>query len=199
MVSSYELDRLDRIRRTTAEHAQRRGLYLAAFGLFLGALAFGGVRESPVVAVLPFAVLLAAVTGYYRGTFGTVVPRRGGARFPAWLLVPVLLLGVLLVVTAANVTGAAGHLTGGLIFAALLALIGVPPWPGRAHYPASAVLLMALTLAPLGVLTPSGQHPFASAEPLWQLLTVGALLVVNGLLDHRALVRSLPRRAGEEE
>ncbi|GAA2912590.1 hypothetical protein GCM10010517_79190 [Streptosporangium fragile] len=110
-----------------------------------------------------------------------------------------LLSGVLVVVTAANVTGTPGHLTGGLIFAVFLALMGGPPWPGRGHYPASAVALMALTLAPLGVLTPSGEHPFASADPLWQLLVVGALLVVNGLLDHRALARSLPQPAGEEE
>ncbi|WP_344982081.1 hypothetical protein [Streptosporangium fragile] len=106
---------------------------------------------------------------------------------------------MLVVVTAANVTGTPGHLTGGLIFAVFLALMGGPPWPGRGHYPASAVALMALTLAPLGVLTPSGEHPFASADPLWQLLVVGALLVVNGLLDHRALARSLPQPAGEEE
>ncbi|MBF8191972.1 hypothetical protein ITP53_41085 [Nonomuraea sp. K274] len=198
MVNSYELDRLDRIRRSTAEHAHRRGLYLAVYGLFLGSLAFDGVRENHVVPLLLFAVLLAAAAGYYRGTFGTVVPRRDGARFRAWLI-PVLLSGVLVVVTAANVTGTAGHLTGGLIFAVLLALIGGPPWPGRGHYPASAVALMALTLAPLGVLTPSGEHPFTAAEPLWQLLLVGALLVVNGLLDHRALVRSLPQPASEEE
>ncbi|MBB6550854.1 hypothetical protein [Nonomuraea rubra] len=195
MVSSYELDRLDRIRRSTAEHARRRGLYLAAFGLFLGSLAFGGLRENPVVPVLLLAVLLTAVAGYYRAAFGTVVPRRD--RFQAWL-VPVLLVGVLVVVTAANVTGTAGHLTGGLLFAVLLVLMGGPPWPGRVHYPISAAALMALTLAPLGVLTPSGEHPFASAGPLWQLLVVGALLVVNGLLDHRTLVRSLPRPAGGE-
>ncbi|MFI7611048.1 hypothetical protein ACIBP6_07455 [Nonomuraea terrae] len=199
MVNSYELDRLDRIRRSTAEYAQRRGLYLAAFGLIVGSFAFDGVRENHVPPVLLFAVLLAAVTRYYRGTFGTVIPRRDGARFHAFWLIPVLLSGVLVVVTAANVAGTPGHLTGGLIFAVFLALIGGPPWPGRGHYPASAVALMALTLAPLGVLTPSGEHPFASADPLWLLLAIGALLVVNGLLDHRALVRSLPRPAGEEE
>ncbi|TDD37209.1 hypothetical protein E1286_37525 [Nonomuraea terrae] len=199
MVNSYELDRLYRIRRSTAEYARRRGLYLAAFGLFLGYLAFAGVRENLVVPVLLFAVLLAAVARYYRKNFGTVVPRRDGARFHAFWLIPVLLSGVLVVVTAANVSGTPGHLTGGLIFAVLLAVMGGPPWPGRGHYPASAAVLMALTLAPLGVLTPSGAHPFASADPLWQLLVVGALLVVNGLLDHRALVRSLPRPAGEEE
>lgn len=199
MVTSSELDRLDRIRRSTAEHAHRRGLYLATCGLFLGSFAFEGVRENHVVPVLLFAVLLAAVARYYRGTFGTVTPRRDGPRFHAWLMLPALLLGVLALITAANVTETPGHHTGGLIFAVLLALMGKPPWTGRGHYPASAVLLMALTLAPLGVLTPSGEHPFASADPLWQLLTVGALLVVNGLLDHRALVRSLPQPAGGEK
>ncbi|PZG17124.1 hypothetical protein [Nonomuraea aridisoli] len=199
MVNAYELDRLDRIHRSTAEHAHRRGLYLVAYGVLLGFLAFDGVRENHVVPVLLFAVLLAAVSGYYRKTFGTVVPRRDGARFRAFWLIPVLLSGVLVVIIAANVTGTPGYLTGGLIFAVFLASIGGPPWSGRRHYPVSAMVLMALTLAPLGVLTPSGEHPFASADTRWQLLVVGALLVVNGLLDHRALVRSLPRPAREEE
>ncbi|GLX93817.1 hypothetical protein [Herbidospora sp. NBRC 101105] len=198
MISAQELDHLDRIRTTTAAHAHRQGLYPAAFGLTLMYYASDATRDTMAAPVLLGAVLLAAAAGYYRHTYGTVIPRRHNAGYPAWLI-PALPAAVLVLVVAANLTATPGHLTGGLIFAGALALMGGPPRHRRRHYSASAGALMALTLAPLGVLTPTGEHPFASTDPLWQLMAAGALLVVNGLLDHRALVRSLPRPAVQEQ
>lgn len=194
-----EIERLSRIRRATAEHHQRRGLYVAALGLLVGYFAFGPAdgRDLSIIPLLLFVVMLAAVARHYRTHYGTVVPRRDRSRLWSWLAAPLYVLGVLVTMTAANVAGLAGYLTGGLLFACLLALLSGARWRERGHYLISAAVLAALTLAPLGVLTASGDHPFSQRDPILLLLAAGVLLFVVGLIDHRALARSLPAQAEE--
>lgn len=197
MTTPDEIDRLVRIRRSTAEHSQRQGLYIGALGLLVGYLGFGLAdgRDLSIVPLLLFVVMLAAVAGYYRKYFGTVVPRRSGARAWSWLAPVLSLLGALVVMTAANAAGQPGYLTAGLVFACLLALMSGAPGRWRGHYLVAAAVLAAVTLAPLGAFAGSGEHPFSHTDPLWQLVAFGAALVAVGLIDHRALVGSLPESA----
>lgn len=197
MATPHQVERMVHIRRSTAVHAQRQGLYIGALGLLVGYLGFGLAdgRELSIVPLLLFVVVLTAVGGYYRRHFGTVVPRRDGTRVWSWLTPLLCLLGALVAMTAANVTGLASYVTGGLVFACLLALMSWGRWRECGHYLAAAALLAVLTVAPLGVLTASGEHPLAHSDPIWLLVVVGVLLVVVGLIDHRALTRSLSEQA----
>lgn len=206
MSTSPQLEHLEHIRRSTAEHTYRRGLYMVVLGLFVGALALDEFRETPVVPVLLGAVLLAATAGYYRRNFGAVVPQRRFRGLPNWLnatISVVILLVLLFVLVPAGIAfalavGTDRYIVGGLLFAALLALTSLPHWRQRAHYLVSAALLAVITVIPFGEFLPGGVHPLAIEEYLVLLLLMAALFIVNGLIDHRALVRSFGEVAGDE-
>lgn len=202
MYTQPELDRLEGVRRSTADYGHRQGLYMVVLGLFVGTLAFARFREEPVAPVLVGAVLLAAVADHYRRRFGTVVPRRKFGRVPTWLSSTLLVILVLAVVPVWVVVvhglGVDRHLVGGLLFAGVFAILGAPNWRERIHYLVSAVVLAAVALIPIGTVLPTGEHPLAIDDPVVLLLVVGALLIVNGAMDHRALVRSISRPADTE-
>jgi hypothetical protein len=137
--------------------------------------------------------LFLLVRAYYRRCFGDVRPLWTSQRIFMRTMLPVLVgLGYLAAIIVTNSFG----VTGPWLFAALLIvfclmMIG-SSWRARAHYLVSAALLAAFILVPLGALPPSGVHPVEWEYPNMIVLLMGAVFVVNGLIDHRRLVRTLP-------
>lgn len=196
MPPPHDLDRLETARAVTADYTDFKGLYLVLMGLLLGtAVLF--VRDGnlePLILSLPvFVVLCLLVRTYYRRRFGDVRPLQTPRRIAARTFLPVLILMAFLVAIAVvNNLGVNGVWLYVTFIAAVFLMMAGSPWRKRVHYLVSAAVLVVLFLLPLGVLTPSGAHPFEWEYPNLAQVTVAVLFVVNGLLDHRTLVRTLP-------
>lgn len=196
MTTPHDLDRLATARAVTANYTDFKGLYMVLIGLFIGTVALL-VREGnlePLFLILPvFVVLALLVRAYYRRRFGDVRPLQTPQRIAARTFLPVLILvAFLAAIAVANNLGVNGMwLFTAFMVGIFLMMVG-SPWRKRIHYLVSAAVLAGLFLAPLGMLTPSGVHPFEWEYPNLAQVTVAVLFVVNGLLDHRTLVRTLP-------
>ncbi|MBE1456679.1 hypothetical protein H4W79_000893 [Nocardiopsis terrae] len=195
MPTPPEIDRLENARAVTASYTDFKGLYLVIIGLLLGTMAFL-VRDGnlePLILGLPvFVVLGLLVRAYYRRRFGDVRPLQTPQRIAARTFLPVLaLVAFFTAIAVANNLGVNGvWLFIAFMVGVFLMMVG-SPWRKRIHYLVSAAVLAVLFLAPLGMLTPSGVHPFEWEYPNLAQVTVAVLFVVNGLLDHRTLVRTL--------
>ncbi|MEU0241051.1 hypothetical protein ABZ234_25515 [Nocardiopsis sp. NPDC006198] len=197
MTSPHDIDRLHRVRAVTTDLGDYKGLHLLVLGLFLVFLAFAAAGSGELIApgVFLAAGLLLVVGRYYRERFGDVRPLNTAGRAVRRVLLPLLFLPLALVlITLSNVFGLTdGPISvAGFLSALLLALATGPRWRMRAHYPLAAAAMALASLLPLGVLTPSGTHPFLVDSPPMPLpLALGTVLCVCGLLDHRTLVRTL--------
>lgn len=193
MSTPHDIDRLKRVRAVTGHYSDFQGLYMCLMGLFLVLMSFARPgSDLLLVGVLVTVVLLFAVRRYYRRRFGEVRPRQTPQRVLARVFVPLLLLASCLVaVTVANAHGVTGTWLFAVFAALALTLGGGPNWRLRLHYPISAAVLLLLLVLPLDALLPSGEHPFDWERPVMVTLVAGALLMVNGLLNHRTLVRTL--------
>lgn len=193
MPASPDIDRLERIRTVTADFGGYQGLYTCLLGLFMVFMSlFQGRFEVLVGGLVLMGLLLFAVRGHYRRRFGQVRPRWTTRRVLWVVLLPMgLLIGYLVLIGVTNVLGVQGGWVFGVFIAVFLAVLGFSAPLTRWHYLVGAALLLALIPAPLGTLVPSGIHPFAWEYPIMVPLVAGVILVVNGLLDHRTLVRTL--------
>jgi hypothetical protein len=196
MTSPHDLDRLRTARAVTANYTDFKGLYLVLLGLFLGTTALL-VRDGnlgPLFLGLPVVIVAALlVRAYYQRRFGDVRPLQTPRRIAARTFLPVLILvAYLAAISVANNLGVNGVWLFVTLTATVFLMMVGSPWRKRVHYLVSAVVLIVLFLLPLGMLTPSGTHPFEWEYPNMAQVTVAVLFVVNGLLDHRVLVRALP-------
>lgn len=197
MTVPHDLERLERVRKVTANYRDYQGLHqlpVALFGLIL-IFSRGGNLEPLFIGLLVFFGLNALVRRYYRRRFGHVQALSSPGRTAAYVLVPGSL--IVLVVAAGALSASMGWGDGplgsaGLVFTVLFVMLAYPHWRMRAHYLAAAAVVGLASLLPLGMLMPSGVHPlsFAATESL--LVTFAAVLCIGGLLDHRTLVRTLP-------
>lgn len=190
----YDIDRLERIRAVTADFSGHQGLYTALLGLFMIWVAFAPLSGAGLflvlvpVGMLLLAGLFMAAQRYYRRRFGKVRPRWTTKRV---LWVVLLLFGYVVLMSVANVLGLQGGWAFGVFFGVCLAAVGCSDPRARWHYLAGAGLVPAFSLLPLGAITPSGVHPVEWEYPVMVPLVAGLVFVVNGLLDHRTLVRTL--------
>lgn len=196
MPTPHDFDRLERARTVTANYTDSKGLYTVLIGLFLGAMALlvQDGNLGPLFLILPVIIVLSLLTrAYYRRRFGDVRPLQTPQRIFTRTMLPVLVgLGYLLAIIVAGHLGVIGPwLFAVLLIISCLTMLG-SSWRARVHYMVSAALLAAFILVPLGALTPSGVHPMEWEYPNMVVLLLGILFVVNGLLDHRTLVRALP-------
>lgn len=198
MHTPHDIDHLERIRAVTADFGGYQGLYTCLLGLFGIWVAFTPLPPvGPWTGLFPIGALLlvglfVAAQRHYRRRFGQVRPRWTTRRVLWLVLVPMgLLFGYLVLMSVTNVLGVQGGWVFGVFIAICLAVIGCSHPRTRWHYLVGAVLLLVLALAPLGALVPSGIHPFEWEYPVMVPLVAGGILVVNGLLDHRTLGRTL--------
>jgi hypothetical protein len=195
MTTDPDFDRLRRLRAVTAGYRDYQGLNLVAPGLLLVSLGLlHGRGVEPLFAAIPVAAALALlVRWYYRRRFGVVEALAGRPRFPAHVVLLVMLcLGAAFAATLVP-PGPVG--VGGLVFAAAIALCAFPHWRLRAHHLAVAAVLAVASLLPLGLWTPTGAHPLGFTSMVVLTVVGGAAVCVAGLLDHRVLVRTLPAPA----
>lgn len=196
MPTPHDLDRLERARTVTANYIDSKGLYTVLMGLFLISMTLL-IRDGnlePLFLSLPVIIVLSLLLRtYYRWRFGDVRPLQTPQRIFMRTMLPVLVvLGYLLAIIIAGHLGVIGPwLFAVLLIISCLTMLG-SSWRARVHYMVSAALLAAFILVPLGALTTSGVHPMEWEYPNMVALLLGILFVVNGLLDHRTLVRTLP-------
>jgi hypothetical protein len=198
MTTPHDIDRLQRIRLVTSDYSGYQGLntcLLGVFGVWLGMAPLTG--EGPLTALFPFGVLLIAalfiaVQLYYRRRFGQVRPLRSTRRLVWALFVPIALVFAYM---ALMITTNILEVQGGWVFGVFIALALLTVWGSdlrhRWHYLVGAVLILAFTVLPLGPLFPSGTHPVEWEYPVMVPVVGGLVFIVNGLLDHRTLARSL--------
>ncbi|WP_017585046.1 hypothetical protein [Nocardiopsis ganjiahuensis] len=201
MAVPHDIDRLERIRHVTANYLDYQGLYTSLFGVFLIFLVFmdQGRLEALILGVPVVVTLNILIRRHYRKRFGDVRPLRSPNRTLVQVGVTVLVLGgFLAAVVIANAFDRQGLWIYGLLLMGLLVLTAGWHWRMRPHYLVSAAVALVLFVLPLGALTPSGSHPFEITSPNVLLLVVAVMFVVNGLLDHRTLVRTL-RPVAESE
>lgn len=198
MPTPHEIDRLERVRAVTADFSGYQGLYTALLGLFGLWMAFAPISEpGPSLALVPIGMLLIAglfivAQRYYRRRFGKVRPRWTMKRVLWIVLLPIALVyGYLALMSVTNVLGVQGGWVFGVFAGVCLAAVGCSDPRARWHYLAGAGLVLAFSLLPLGMFVPSGVHPVEWGYPVMVPLVTGLVLVVNGLLDHRTLVRTL--------
>ncbi|MFE3459792.1 hypothetical protein ACFXKD_19795 [Nocardiopsis aegyptia] len=192
MPSGPDFDRLRRLRAVTAEFRDYQGLNLVPPGLLLMSLGLlHGRGVEPLFAAIPVAAATAlSVRWYYRRRFGVVEALAGRPRIPAHLLLLALLCLGALFAAALVPPGPVG--TGGLVFAAAIALCAYPHWRLRVHHLVVGAVLAAASLLPLGLWTPTGEHPLGFTSMVVLTVVGGAAVCVAGLFDHRVLVRTLP-------
>lgn len=198
MHTPYDIDRLARIRAVTSDFSGYQGLYTALLGLFMLWMAFAPISDSgPSLALVPVGILLFAglfivTRRYYRRRFGKVRARWTTKRALGVVLLPFgLLLGYVALMSVTNVLGVQGGWVFGVFIGVCLVAVGCFDPRARWHYLVGAGVVLAFTLLPLGALTPSGVHPVEWEYPAMVPLVAGLVFVVNGLLDHRTLVRTL--------
>ena len=201
MVSPHDIDHLGRVREVTARYTDYQGLYTSLFGVFVLFLVFmdHGRLEALIVGVPVVITLYVLTRRYYRKRFGDVRPLRSPNRTLLQVGGTALMLGAFLAaVVVANAFDRQGLWIYGLLFMGLSVLAAGRQWRTRSHYLVSGAVVLLIFVLPLGSLTPSGAHPFEIASPNVLMLVVAVMFVVNGLLDHRTLVRTL-RPAAESE
>ncbi|MGW9553938.1 hypothetical protein ACWGSK_05465 [Nocardiopsis sp. NPDC055551] len=198
MHTPHDIDRLERIRAVTSDFSGYQGLYTALLGLFMVWVAFVPLsRSGPWSVLFPVGILLLAglfivVQRYYRRRFGKVHARWTTKRVMWLLLLPFgLLLGYVALMSVTNVLGVQGGWVFGVFIGVCLVAVGCSDPRARWHYLVGAGAILVFTLLPLGALTPSGIHPVEWEYPVMVPLVAGLVFVVNGLLDHRTLVRTL--------
>lgn len=198
MPTPHEIDHLERLRAVTADYSGYQGLYTCLLGLFAIWLALapltgaGPLSDLFPVGLLLIAGLFFAAQRYYRRRFGKVRPRWTTRRVLWYFLLPWGLVCFYLALTVtANVLGVQGGWVFGVYLAVCLAGIGCSDPRARWHYLLGAALILTVTLLPSGALLPSGVHPVEWEYPVVVPLVGGLILVVNGLIDHRTLVRTL--------
>lgn len=198
MHTPHDIDRLERIRTVTSDFSGYQGLYTALLGLFGLWMAFAPLSGAgPSLALAPVGMLLLAgllvvTQRYYRRRFGKVRPRWTTKRVLWVVLLPFgLLFGYVVLMSVANVLGVQGGWVFGVFVGVCLAVVGCSYPRDRWHYLAGAGLVLSFSLLPLGAITPSGVHPVEWEYPVMVPLVTGLVFVVNGLLDHRTLVRTL--------
>lgn len=198
MHTPHDIDRLERIRAVTSDFSGYQGLYTALLGLFMIWMAFAPISGAGLsLALVPVGILLLAglfiaAQRYYRSRFGKVRPRWTTKRVLWVVLLPFgLSFGYVVLMSVANVLGVQGGWVFGVFFGVCLAAVGCSDPRARWHYLAGAGLILAFSLLPLGLITPSGVHPVEWEYPVMVPLVMGLVFVVNGLLDHRTLVRTL--------
>lgn len=115
------------------------------------------------------------------------------------VLLPIaLVLAYMALMITTNLLGVQGGWVFGVFLAVALFGVGCSDLRNRRHYLVGAVLILTFTVLPLGPLFPSGTHPVEWEYPVTVAVAGGVVFVVNGLLDHRTLVRTL-RPAAESE
>lgn len=198
MNTPCDIDRLEKVRAVTSDFSGYQGLYTALLGLFMVWVAvFPLSQEGPAPGLFPIgpfliAGLAIAARRYYLRRFGKVRPRWTTKRVLWVVLLPFgLLFGYVALMSVANVLGVQGGWVFGVFFGVCLAAVGCSDLRARWHYLAGSGLVLAFSLLPLGAITPSGVHPVEWEYPVMTSLVTGLIFVVNGLLDHRTLVRTL--------
>ena len=198
MNAPYDIDHLEKVRAVTSDFSGYQGLYTALLGLFMVWVAvFPLSQEGPAPVLFPVGPLLIAglaiaAQRYYLRRFGKVRPRWTTKRVLWVVFLPIgLLFGYVALMSVTNVLGVQGGWVFGVFIGVCVVTIGCSDPRARWHYLVGAASVLAFTLLPLGVLTPSGVHPVEWEYPVMVPLVAGLVLVVNGLLDHRTLVRTL--------
>ncbi|SIO88168.1 hypothetical protein [Nocardiopsis sp. JB363] len=198
MNTPHDIDRLERIRAVTSDFSGYQGLYTALLGLlglwaaFVPLSGSGPWAELFPVGMLLIAGLFIVTQRYYRRRFGKVRPRWTTKRVLWVVLLPIALVcGYIALMSVTNVLGVQGGWVFGVFVGVCLVAVGCSYPRDRWHYLAGAVLVLAFSLLPLGAITPSGVHPVEWEYPVMVPLVAGLVFVVNGLLDHRTLVRTL--------
>ncbi|MEU3305496.1 hypothetical protein [Nocardiopsis sp. NPDC006832] len=198
MNTPHDIDRLERIRAVTSDFSGYQGLYTVLLGLFGLWMAFVPLsRGGPWSVLFPVGILLLAglfivVQRYYRRRYGKVRALWTTKRVLWLLLLPFgLLLGYVALMSVTNVLGVQGGWVFGVFIGVCLVAVGCSDPRARWHYLVGAGAILVFTLLPLGALAPSGVHPVEWEYPVMVPLVAGLVFVVNGLLDHRTLVRTL--------
>lgn len=216
----------DEIRRMSAVAANYNALQgLTTVPVSLWMLAFGAtILFAPAAAdwvVMSLAVMVVAsalIARSYRNRFGRV--RQGGYAAQAAVVVAALLSFIVSAIVLNLLGWKAGELLGvkgspiwsfGIQFALILviAFYLAPKLRGRTadmsisrHWQVMCVLLVLISLVPVGLLTGGVIHPLNAtneinmAASLW---TMGACFLIGGLIDHRLLMRSLGAASAEEQ
>jgi hypothetical protein len=132
------------------------------------------------------------IDAWYARSFGRVSRIPGQFRrreLVKWLLVYPALGASL----AADAIMEPPLLVSGVVWAAAVLAYWASTGRGRRHYPVAAALLAALTFVPL-------VGPVDRGRPAVALLiaAIGAVYVAGGVLDHRELVRLLPRAPADQ-
>lgn len=205
MTTPHDLDRLQRIREVTSDYGGYQGLYTSLLGVFAICVGLAPLTgEGPLTDLFPVGMLLIAalfiaVQLYYRRRFGQVRPRWTTGRLLWVVLLPIaLVLAYMALMITTNLLEVQGGWVFGVFLAVALFGVGCSDLRNRRHYLVGAVLVLTFTVLPLGPLFPSGTHPVEWEYPVTVAVIGGVVFVVNGLLDHRTLVRTL-RPAAESE
>ena len=193
----------ERARFLAGHYHDLQGLRWAPFALVFAALAadslpiglwFLGLLGVSIVAAVALSV---AFGRYYRTRFG-VVSRRDQPMPPhVWLAWAVLVVTIFIVVPTIEQRTDLPISVFGLAISLQMA---AQSWRHRRFLPhrlALTAVLAAVSVLPLGLWSPGGEHPLAMSHGNrpWVLLLLTLLFVVWGILDHRVLVRELSRPA----
>lgn len=191
------MEKIERIRDVTANYFLWQGLRTAALGPILIVSGLGVLHPAwypfdaeNVLPLLMTTILsclgFVAAGRYYEKTFGAVrgLPGQHARRDAIkWFLVyPVMFLATYLDAKFAPKLGISG-----LVWGAATLAFWWSTGRGRLHYIPAAILIALTSFLPLLGVIPPG------SESIGVMLTVvGAVYVINGLLDHLELMRILP-------
>lgn len=194
-------ENLDRIRLVTANFHYLKGLLSLPLGLLILFSAGGiagwwslfipgkwGYVEGGILTVL--MGLYWGISQFYKHTFGRV----GRTPSPSWKVI-VLLLVVFAAILIDGTSNIPVNMLG-LAFAGIY-FVAYSEWKERVHYLVFSVVLAVVSLLPL-------LPTIARSDALWGVtsaafaLTLGAGIILVGLLDHRLLVRALPPAPDED-
>jgi hypothetical protein len=191
------MEKMQSIRAVTANYFLWQGLRTAAIGpiLIVSGLSllqpswypFDSEDALPLLATLILGCIGFLAAGrYYEKTFGSVrgLPGQHTRRdVIKWFIVyPVMFLATYLDAKFAPKLGISG-----IVWAAATLAFWWSTGRGRLHYIPAAILLALTSFLPLFGVIPPG------AESVGMVMTVvGAVYIVNGVLDHLELMRILP-------